>query len=458
MRKFVKFSTVLVAAFAMATAGCDSDGGEGTTGGSGGAGTDAVNSDEGGGGGGAPGDAGTGNSGNTGGPDVTTDEGGEPDTGPDAEEDIPEVDPCEGVTCDSPPDDTACDGNAVVGYVSAGTCVDGGCVYEWDVAANGTDCGDDVCIDGECVTPAEDYTFDAAASFMTGLQVGGTDGADDCCFDFDGDGEMDNALGGLVGSLAPLLGADLNITELISEAIVDGDLVVLLEYKNLDSDTDDADMQMYGFLGAYDVDNGTTFTEAITGTGDFLVSESSFKFDESGNNTWIPQINFEDATIAGGVMVAGPSLFKIAIPLGEVLLSLDISGTQIEGDVAYGANGVGLDINTGMLGGYVQMEDIYGALNAYFDTNCTCLGLDGPLVTYIDENTKAQCASKPPTSTCSDDPDTEICDTIAGFCGLALGFIKPDIDSDDTGVPDSISIGAWVEAVSANIVGMEVEL
>lgn len=61
------------------------------------------------------------------------------------------VDPCDGVTCDSPPA-TNCEGDTLNEYLAdSGECVDGGCTYEVEQ----TDCAArrQICEDGACVTP-----------------------------------------------------------------------------------------------------------------------------------------------------------------------------------------------------------------------------------------------------------------------------------------------------------------
>lgn len=56
------------------------------------------------------------------------------------------ADPCEGVVCQDPPAST-CDGNQVVSFGFAGTCIDGDCSYD----ETRTTCADGtVCIDGAC--------------------------------------------------------------------------------------------------------------------------------------------------------------------------------------------------------------------------------------------------------------------------------------------------------------------
>lgn len=68
------------------------------------------------------------------------------------------VDPCVGVTCNTPPDDR-CDGNTIVRYSGAGACLNGDCVY----SAFTADCGEGgfTCVDAECFDLCAGVTCDA---------------------------------------------------------------------------------------------------------------------------------------------------------------------------------------------------------------------------------------------------------------------------------------------------------
>lgn len=64
---------------------------------------------------------------------------------------VPDADPCEGVECNTPPPNT-CNGNSVVSYADTGICQDGICDYE----ETSTPCsGEQTCSNGVCVDNAD---------------------------------------------------------------------------------------------------------------------------------------------------------------------------------------------------------------------------------------------------------------------------------------------------------------
>jgi hypothetical protein len=131
-----------------------------------------------------------------------------------------------------------------------------------------------------------------------------------------------------------------------------------------------------------------------------------------------------------------------------------VSGTLIEAAVSVGPNKKGLAVDNGKLGGYIKMADLYAALNAYVAGSCECLGIDGELIAYNDEKGKMACASVENSSCDSNDPDQDTCAQFSSFCGAALLFLKADVDSDDDGEKDAMSVGAWFSGTSANITGL----
>ena len=90
-----------------------------------------------------------------------------------------DTDPCDDVACDAPA--PSCDGNTAV-TVTGGECVDGECQFEEER----TDCGDDVCENGECVAddPCADIACDIpdpSCDGNTAVTVTGGDCVDGEC-------------------------------------------------------------------------------------------------------------------------------------------------------------------------------------------------------------------------------------------------------------------------------------
>ncbi len=451
MRKLTRFSVVLTACFAMGLAtGCDDDGGEAKTDTTDDIGTDTPDEDT--------------TGGDTVEGDTADDSTTTPDEGPDATEDVEPVDPCDPNPCTTPPQAVCTNTTTLVTYAAEGTCTANGANASCEYQATTTTCEGEtpVCFQGECTAQQEIPTeFSAQASWISSLAIagippaGGGDALPACCFDFTGDDTPDNALGKLVGQIGGFLGGDdLDVNGLLLEAIQDGTVNILLEQVDLDDTdpTNDTEFVVNGYYGANANPSGdplADYNANLGGDGDFLVSPSSFA--PNGQ----PLISFGGASTVGGAFEAGPSPFTLSFPLGEISLTVTVSGTQIAGTAAVGPNGAGLEITEGKLGGYVHIEDLISALNGYADSNCGCLGLPGPLVNYTNESTFS--CNKPSNNTCTSDDG--FCNELNQYCSIALPVIKSVLDVDSGGLPakDSLSVGVWFEATSANLVGLETE-
>ena len=366
------------------------------------------------------------------------------DVGP---EDVPAADPCESDPCATAPGPECGDDGSVVTYEDGGTCsVDeaGSAVCEW--SSTSTACAEgEICASGACAAAGDphEYLFSGDATYLSELTVPGM--GESCCFDFTGDGVPDNKLGTLLATLE----SQFNVNELISDAILDGSISIVFEHSGLDDAADDDQVGLNGFI----CDSENSYEDKAAGNGDFTADVSSFV-----PGTMTPLIAFGSAAISGGVMTAGPSLFVLSLPLLEgVDLNLTIHDTQIEATSSAGSNGTGLDLTDGKLGGVIPLGELYNALNAFSDSQCSCLGLDGPLISWMGEGTTAVCSSDYETDACNADSSTATCSTIAGACGLVTTLLKADIDTNANGVKDAISIGLNFEGVSANLTGITAE-
>jgi hypothetical protein len=368
------------------------------------------------------------------------------------------VNPCDPNPCTAPPSAMCDDAGGVVSYDSEapGTCTvmddEASCEY---VAIEATCEGDEFCAAGACVAPGlpEDYVFSADASVITSLGLAEDDATTpdvdegDCCFDFNGDGEPDNGLGGLLASLGSFLGdslGDEGVNGLIQEQIDDGTLTILFEQVGLDSADDDDALTLNGFFGEM-------------AEGGYAADPSSFI---EGTST--PYIMFDNAMIAGGELTAGPSLFSVTIPLGEFGfdIALDAADTEIWSNVTAGEAG-GLNWTDGILGGVVPMQQLVDALNG-LGNSCACLGLDGNDMLELKAEDKLGCtpALTGASPACTEDADGSLCVGIADNKGLvctAIGIIKPDIDTDLSGKKDSFSLGLRFEGAPAVITGLAAE-
>ncbi len=285
------------------------------------------------------------------------------------------------------------------------------------------------------------------STFVNTLYLPFAEGDEPCCFDFTGDGEIDNAVANLLGMLGGLLG-DVDINAEIQGAIDGGSVAVLFEFLDVADWVDQAALDMNFFLGKDADDDYTDNLDPVNG-GTFLIDPASL--DAEGN----PLVTFADMSITGGLLEGGPSQFILDLPIMEgIVIHAVVDGAMIEGNVAATAENK-VSITDGKLGGYVAKETIANALNAYIDSSCDCLGLGGaPL---IDLETNA-CATAGTPENCTDDAET--CGQIYNYCGMALPFIDMvlDVDSDGDGTADSISIGVTFGTIPAMIDGVaEVE-
>ncbi|MGM0574371.1 MAG: hypothetical protein ACQEXJ_01375 [Myxococcota bacterium] len=431
------------AALAVGFAACDSDDGDGN------GGTEDVTTDN----GGPDGVGGDVEDDTTPEPDTQDedDTNGTPDVGPDVEEDV-DTDPCDPNPCTAPPADGCnADESAILTYDAEGTCTPDGDSYSCDYGETSTDCeGTTVCtVSGgtpECVEPQGPPTeFAAESAFVSSLSFPAE--GEECCFDFDDDGEVDNGIGGLLDSLAPLVGEDLDVNGLLAEQIEEGTIAILFEGAGY------ADDPMDFFMNGYFGTALTDWTANSAGEGEFEVDPASF--DASG----APLISFP-AQDDGGVLTTEESVFALSIPISDFgfTLNLTIQNAIIEGDVSVAGNG-GLEVSNGKLGGLVPMSQLAAALNDVAD-GCTCLNIDGPAFELAAED-KLGCtaAAKAATPEC-EAADGDICTGIGDNLGIActaIGVLKPDIDTDDTGKADHFSVGLQFEAVAATLVGLSAE-
>ena len=365
-------------------------------------------------------------------------------------EDTAPADPCETKNCSN---EVMCDGDTLVSKT------DGVCTVAEDGTATctftetTTDCAADgnTCVNGGCVAAGDpnDYVFSDTASVMTSLAIGGVGEEDPCCFDFTDDGEMDNALGKLLNGLGNILG-DTDVNAEVTANMQEGGLVILLEYGELDDAANDDKVNMAVFYGA---DADDDYSDNLAGTGSFVVDPASFI-----EGTATPLASFPGGKIEGGTMMAGPSVFNLAFPIGDIKLEAMVSGTLIEAPVTVGPNGKGLAMEKAKLGGYIRMDDLYAALNAYVSGSCECLGLgEQPLIAFDEDKGKMACGSVENSTCDSNDEDEGTCAQLGSFCGAALLFLKPDVDSTGDGENDAMSVGAWVSGTSATITGLSAE-
>jgi hypothetical protein len=299
---------------------------------------------------------------------------------------------------------------------------------------------DDPCAQVDCVdgTP-DDYDFSVPGSRFSSiiLETDASVGAD-----LDGDGDADNALGALLNDLGTLLGdADLNAQ--LAESIEEGSLSLGATWPSFAdglADSGDADIHMFALV---DPDDNPATTD------EYLADRESFI-----EGTQSPIIQFNGASVSGGALTAGPSNFNLTVPLGEIALNVTISEAEIEGNLSEDAGGIAASGVT--LAGVLSLENLIDALNAFLQSGqCTCLGLEGPLIDLSLGAGPQACVGQFDDSTCADEGQ-DLCATIAGACILAVPVIagQTDIDLDGDGTSDALSVFIRIEMEGTNISGV----
>ncbi|MGM0559153.1 MAG: hypothetical protein ACQEVA_22400 [Myxococcota bacterium] len=357
-----------------------------------------------------------------------------------------------------------------------------------DGCTSDADCAPGVCnmSTGMCEAPATDEGCDAdprparcdedpttteydPASVISSLAIAGWEDAnedgqfqadefneDACCFDFDGDGENDNGLGGLLADFGSVLG--LNLAEAnveLQTAIDEGSLIIVFEHQGLEDLTGD-EFEINFLLG--ELDGVASITTDGSATNPVLIDPTSF--DEGS----YPQARIPDAELeSDGVVTAGPGNARLQLDLLGATIDLAIRQAQIttqvpdtpESDLA----DKGVFLTEGKLGGFTTVADLFDALNT-FTGNCECLGLaDGENLIDYDPNDPLN----PETTSCNENADAGACEgtddtcfQIADNCGLvvSVGPGLADLDTDGDGAVDSISIGLEFTAAGADISGV----
>jgi hypothetical protein len=172
----------------------------------------------------------------------------------------------------------------------------------------------------------------------------------------------------------------------------------------------------------------------------------------------MPWISFSGVSIASSVLTAGPAPFNLSIPLLGANLDLRVDGTRLESPVTQGANGPTGGLAMGgddgaKLGGYVAIETVAVALNQYLDASCTCITKKDPAKPYVATKIAAS-KVKLDTSNFGSGASCEAsgpCGQIASLGGLLSSLINPDVDGDEDGTIESLSVGVRLKATSATV-------
>ncbi|MFT5993210.1 MAG: hypothetical protein ACI82G_002212, partial [Bradymonadia bacterium] len=420
-------------------------------------------------------------------PDTGVDTDTGEDTGGDAGTDVVEDTTPDAEICTDGIDNDG-DGNADCAdddCASAAACIEAGnCDDGTDNDGDGaTDCDDDECalddaclecpagtesVNGNCV--ANDQTIEAYVpsgfvSFVNTIALPETEGEDDwCCFDLNGDDEIDNSLGGLISALGPLLG-DLDVPELINGALADDDIAIIMEWTRWPAE---ADFSLW--LATNDLDGDEdglpdqSFEDRSAGNGVFRLQNESFTNTGSF-------IQFNTTSYTGTSLEAGPSQFNLSIPIPGIFdepLQLTILDARITAEMTEDGGSIAStpeDLNNGdedityggaELGGVVLLDEIFGIIDD-LARDCACAGInpDEAVLEFGDngDTYAAACVQTPGDAEACGEDDGIICAQLGLVCQFAstIPTLAADIDVDGNGVEDAASVGVRLGWVGASI-------
>jgi len=311
------------------------------------------------------------------------------------------------------------------------SCAIAGAVLSLGMAAcggSGDDGGDDIDPNGTNHTYVASY-IDLPANGAEAMQLG---------LDIDekpNDG-VDNQLGmvlGSIGALAP----SLDLQASVDEQVDFGDIILLSNVKATDL-TNASGVGMWIYLGqnpnppACQDANDTVCRKHLTGT-------ATFDIDPTGPT---------DAKLAGRIMSGtfngGPGTVTLQIALSggnPINLPLQKAKARIPGITEAGWTG-------GIIGGAISQDDINTqvipaiatTVRSSFAEDCTVGGTPPD----------CGCASGSTGATIKDlfDDNQDCTITDAEVMGVVSGFLTPDIDLDEDGTNDALSLGLGVDAVA----------
>lgn len=387
-------------------------------------------------------------------------DGGVGDVAPDALEDVA-IDRCEPNPCTEPPSEPACSLDRTTRGVAAegpGACValeDGHqCTYTMEPTACGPEA---LCSLGACVQvgtycdwPVDDgpWTFGVVHRFggiadeidpETGHPI------DECCFDLDGKGGIDNGFGAMMRRIGSFFPSDIN--SYFAERIESLATTFVSQLRGAPEPASDLlvgarRVDLLGLTGHLHDDSGDPFA----GDGLIVLHEQSFVV-----GTVIPRVHIE-LELDDGAIVGADGIMGFAI--GEQLKQVEVVVTRAEGELTLGEGGFGF-ATTGdggrgaRFGGYIPRSAWLTIWNEHAAEFCTCTTFDSEDGNVIELATGA-CA--PAVSTCTE-PDA-ICRLFASaLCQGVVDMMEADHDTDGDGEPDAISAGWWTRSVPTRVHG-----
>ncbi|MCB9728278.1 MAG: hypothetical protein H6746_07345 [Deltaproteobacteria bacterium] len=326
------------------------------------------------------------------------------------------------------PDPPVCVGDTAVRFAPFGVCIadltDGHC--EFPVASEIQCTPENPCVAGSCKQQPDEYAFEPDVAYVASQ----TPAPQDCCFDFNLDGQEDNSLATLEASWQDLVGESL--LSQLDPILASGELSVLLELRGLDEVGAQSALRLNIFMGR----RLAGAEDGRPGAGAFEVTSAGF---DAMNGA--PLVSL-DATLEGSHLVAGPGA--------------DVLHLRVDAELVEVPTGTGFAITRGSLSGLVPLADVAAAMNESL-ASCDCFGLASDEPAISRSSSFFLCNSKIAQShTCRAGVDEEACVRLAtsGFAGCFEFGMTPDQDIDGNRDLDAVSFAYDITALPATIVGI----
>jgi hypothetical protein len=328
-----------------------------------------------------------------------------------------------------------------------------------DACVDDRDCDDGTrCLGGACVEgidPAQ-WSPSGPTSYVYYVQMPPALGPEACCFDINGDGEIDNAISALSTALQIV-----GITDLEGDwsDAIERDLIgYAFAFDGLEGDVSEVDLGIIRVTNDRNRDDWPDQEWEERAAGEGVV-----EIDRDGITRFGPETRFPRASVRFGDLKAGVSEFVMAFPPDALLATSErpiyyrIREARIGGEIALGQDGVwsgDFDGTPGLaIGGAITAEDWVDTLNLAA-LNCECLDLhegevlfslerdEGDLLVFCDEDVDID--------TCEDEDNA--CADLPVVCGalpILSRFGPWDVDLDGDGFGDAASIGLrmWLAPV-----------
>ena len=264
--------------------------------------------------------------------------------------------------------------------------------------------------------------------------------------DIDGDGDIDNKL----GQIMSLIPADEDPNVAIAESIAEGSIIILgrLVVDAGFPPTDDC-VTFQIFQG--DTESGDATEDNLTGTGSALIDPSA------------DRDLFLSGTITANYLEAGPSSITISIAIADVFLDITLDRAQALSEGTVDADGwedvmIGGGISqdtmvsdllptiTDWLNGDIR-DDPDGSVWEFVrdSIDCACDNTIEGCEQVVNQEGECVCWTPP------DDPADPVSVTELLCNPLLATALRPDVDIDDDQIPDLLSLGIRVSAISITI-------